>query len=173
MIHVRAQARTQTGRRKIHLGPGGEIRIEPAGDAWPRILRGAGAAVLIVLVALSAWFYGEPSENPALASAILSEQREAFLASRAFVGPEIPGGSSAQFPPFSPDSVEWLGAGRYAVYSFVELLPAADGGRRERLYYTCVLARTPEGGFCLESLTLQDPVWPAERFPRSIHPASR
>jgi hypothetical protein len=167
------QVRAQTGRREIHLGSGGEIRIEPAGNPWPGILRAAGAAVLIVLVALCAWFYGEPSENPALASAILSEQREAFLASRAFVGPEIPGGSPAQFPPFSPDSVEWLGAGRYAVYSFVELLPAVDGGRRERLYYTCVLARTPEGRFCLESLTLEDPVWPATGSSRRERPVSR
>ncbi len=167
------QVRAQTGHREIHLGSGGEIRIEPAGNPWSGTLRAAGAAVLIVLVALCAWFYGEPSENPALASAILSEQREAFLASRAFVGPEIPGGSPAQFPPFSPDSVEWLGAGRYAVYSFVELLPAADGGRRERLYYTCVLVRTPEGQFCLESLTLEDPVWPATGSSRRERPVSR
>ncbi|BCW97197.1 MAG: hypothetical protein KatS3mg024_0024 [Armatimonadota bacterium] len=173
MFQLRAPARTQAGRTEIHLLPGGEIRIRRAAEPWRGVLREAGAASLLVLVALCAWFYGEPSENPAVASAILSEKREAFLASRTFVGPQLPGGRSAQFPPFSPDGVEWLGAGRYAVDSFVELLPGTNDGRRERQYYTCVLARTPEGRFCLESLTMEDPTRPAGYSNSRGRPRSR
>ncbi len=155
MIQVRVHHRPQAGCRQIHLTSEGEVRVEPAGDRWSGRARGLGAMAILVLVALSAWFYGQPAGDPALASAIQSEKREAFAATQAFVAAEVRSGNLLRFPPFSPDNVEWLGAGRFAIYSFVDVVPERDAGSRERLHYSCVLARTPEGRFCLESLALE------------------
>lgn len=173
MMQARAGSRAQRGRRRIRLSPGGEIRLEPPEDRRGAALRAAGAAAVMFLVTVSAWLYGQPPDNPALASAIRSEQREAFFASRAFAAAGLPGSCRIRFAPFSADSVEWLGGGRYAVFSFAEAIPGPGETRGQRVYFTCVLARTPEGGFCLESLTLEEAVPPAGRADRDRCAPSR
>lgn len=93
-----------------------------------------------------------PDQYSALTVNIQHGQREAFFASQPFVlakaGNSV---NSAEFPGYSEQFVEWLGANRYCVSAFMRA--TCRDGRAEDMRYTCTLRRQKNGTFCLDSLT--------------------
>ncbi len=151
MFHSLENSARDRGRREIRLSADGKVQANRHPASSGRTL----AAGLILIVCAAGAAFGPlaaPDHYSALTVNIQHGQREAFFASQPFVlakaGNNV---RSAEFPGYSEQFVEWLGADRYCVTAFMR--GTCRDGRAEDMRYTCTLRREKNGAFCLESLT--------------------